>query len=39
VLRDGVAINPMGVRFNAPAQIDGQALAAFRERMAALLGG
>ncbi len=40
VLRNGVAVNPMGVRFGAPTmQIDGQALAAFRAKMRTLLGG
>ena len=39
VYRGGVAVNPMSVRFAARAQIDGNALAAFRSRMKALLGG
>jgi len=37
VMRGGVAINPMGVRFIAHSTLDGPTLAAFKARLAALL--
>ena len=38
VMRGGQAINPMSVRFISHSTIDGPSLAAFKARVAALLG-
>jgi murein DD-endopeptidase MepM/ murein hydrolase activator NlpD len=37
VYRNGVAVNPMGVRFASRAVVDGEELARFRARLAALM--
>jgi hypothetical protein len=37
-MRGGQAINPMSVRFIAHATLDGPSLAAFKARLASLLG-
>lgn len=38
VYRNGVAVNPLGVKFMQAAQLTGQALAAFRAKLVALKG-